>query len=238
MIKRITVFFILLYAGLWCLQQAPSSRAAGWLPLAKSAGGAVPFNIDGTTQCNSTTAATVVLPAFSNTFTNGLAYVSVLSNSGPVTVADTAGLTWTKRVTANDGIAAHVSELWSGPSTGILTSDVATISNTGSGFITSCIASFSGSHFASPFDPNGAIPNGAANCSWTTTNANDILIGTSRENSSTSGAGTGFTSPTNANLNFILFQYKIVSATQSGINYTDNGTTFNPAVCDAIIQGP
>lgn len=35
MIKRIIAFFILLYAGLWCLQQAPS-RAAGWLPLAKS----------------------------------------------------------------------------------------------------------------------------------------------------------------------------------------------------------
>lgn len=37
--KRIVIFFILLYVGLWCLQQSDHSRAAGWLPLVKSAGG-------------------------------------------------------------------------------------------------------------------------------------------------------------------------------------------------------
>lgn len=42
MIKRIAAFFFLLYAGLWCLQQAPS-RAAGWLPLAKSSGAVSTF---------------------------------------------------------------------------------------------------------------------------------------------------------------------------------------------------
>lgn len=33
--KRAVTFFLLLYSGFWCLQQAPS-RAAGWIPLVKS----------------------------------------------------------------------------------------------------------------------------------------------------------------------------------------------------------
>lgn len=41
MIKRIAAFFILLYAGFWCLQQ---SDAAGWLPLVKSGGGAATWH--------------------------------------------------------------------------------------------------------------------------------------------------------------------------------------------------
>lgn len=109
MIKRVAAFFLLLYAGLWCLQQVPS-RAAGWLPLAKVSGGG--GNVTWTPTAN---------PAFQAGTANPQQFLSVAigtaaanrwvifcaaeNNNGTVTAADVGGVTATK---AADGMVGGV----------------------------------------------------------------------------------------------------------------------------------
>lgn len=99
--KRIGAFFLLLYAGLWCLQQAPNSLAAGWLPLAQSAGGAVVVcgsgwtgPTSGLTHCwpmdNAHVTGTTITDAIGSD--NGTAGANVTASTGPSGLTNSARL--------------------------------------------------------------------------------------------------------------------------------------------------
>lgn len=95
MLKRVAAFFVLLYAGLWCLQQAPS-HAAGWLPLAKASGGGGSPTFTGTasgvnascgfsTTCAVTLTATggvLVVAAGGQNLSGGASTISSIATSG------------------------------------------------------------------------------------------------------------------------------------------------------------
>lgn len=192
------------------------------------------FALDGTPQqAHSGGTASQALPAFSNSACNQIAYVDIITNGGPVTGVTSANATWSKRTNTINGSTTH--ELWFAKPAAALTSEVVTVATTTSAFFTAYIFAFSGSHIASPFDGNGAIPSvtNGGTCTFTTSNANDILI---------AGGVSGNTSPDTSytlifgsGTNFLLSEYQIVSATQSAstVPQTSNGT-----ICDAIIKGP
>jgi hypothetical protein len=192
--------------------------------------------LDGTTQtANSGSAASLPLPAFSATFGNDVIYVAVLSNSTPTGVAG-GSLTFTLRATATNG--ANNVALYSAVAPSPLSSVVFTATSNTANFITGCVFAFSGSHSASPFDSNGAIPSttgGGTPLTFTTTNANDILT-------TTGVSQFAVDSPFNAIFTtggccFLSAGYKIVSATQSGSSVTYNSGNV-ASVGDAIIKGP
>lgn len=96
MIKRIAAFLILLYAGLWCLQQAPS-HAAGWLPLAKaSAGGGGTVAVDATSTAVTDSGTGVTTFTQSNLTIGGSATTLIYF----VSFAPTAGTTAVSAVSA------------------------------------------------------------------------------------------------------------------------------------------
>jgi hypothetical protein len=194
-----------------------------------------PFALDGTPQgFFSAGTASGALPGISTTHGNVIIYVGGITNGGPVTsITSTSSLTFSRRTQQAGGTSA---ELWSAKSAAALSNEVITVNTTGSSYFVFAAAAFSGSHFASPFDSNGAIPaTSAAAISFTTSNANDILIGAALSNNS--GAGSGYTQLYDANL--MLFEYKIVTTTQSGLTMTNGGASaIGPSVGDAIIQGP
>jgi hypothetical protein len=103
----------------------------------------------------------------------------------------------------------------------------------GSGYSSAGIFAFNDIHSAAPFDANGAIPNtpNNASCSFTTSNANDILIGMGVSNQA---IDSEFTELISGSIN-LFAECESVTATQSS---TPAIGTFKASVCDAIIQGP
>jgi hypothetical protein len=131
-------------------------------------------------------------------------------------------------------------EVWTAPLSGAaLSGDAITVNLASSSFVSVYVNSFSGYKTAAPFDPNGAIPNTttttASNCSWTTSNANDIIYGFSVSNGISPDAGFTLLSDSNAATWFIFGEYQVVSATQSGTTPTN---IVNQTICDAVLKGP
>ncbi len=160
----------------------------------------------------------------------GLVCVAVGCNGGPVTGITGGGLTWTRR---GRNVASAVNiELWSAPSPAALAGVGITINQTSSGFMTAVAFGINGSALA--FDPNGALPSvigdgsgspTTARCSITTSNAEDFLIGAYRFNfTANPSEGVGWSKISGAN--YMLVEYKIVSATQAGLDVTIS-TGFN-----------
>jgi hypothetical protein len=201
-------------------------------------GGAIPFALDGTPQCaNNSSANSLVLPAFSTTYTNDIVYVVGYNNSNTaetMIVSDTASklTSTTPRASSNNGTATNLNIVNYAALTSALSSDVVTVTFGGTGFASACVFAFSGIHAASPFDSNGAIPLAGNNssCSFTTTNANDILVGLGSNNAA---ADSGFTLIYGSN--FLFAEYQPVTSTQPG---SAAPNTFTASICDAIIKGP
>jgi hypothetical protein len=177
------------------------------------------------------------------TYCNDLIVAVINADSGgsvsSVTDAQSR-LTFTKRA-ASDTAGGTVSDVeeWTAVLTGSpLTSDVITANITPSqGFITILVYAFSNVHTASPFDTNAALPNTQSNgtaCTWTTSNANDIIYGAA--NGSQTTPDSGFTLLSQNPSDYAFSEYKSVSTTQSGSSATtlDNSGSW----CDAIIKGP
>jgi hypothetical protein len=231
-----------LHAALFAILLAVSPALAGSMTLmgaGKVGAAAVPFALDGTPACVNGTSAALAVGTLTTTFPNDVIYAGVTTNGGPViSITGVAGVTFTLRAKFTNG--AQTDELWSGTAASPLSGVTATVNTTSSSFNSSCLYAFSGSHIASPYDPNVAIPNGSVGgtaCSYTTTNANDILIGSTRT-SGTTAASTGFTTIPNSGANFHTDQYKSVSSTQSAFAAPNTGDGSAVFVCDAIIQGP
>lgn len=113
--KRIVVaFFILLYAGLWCIQQAP---AAGWMPLFKAASGGLTVALVDTGTAGQSGGAVT-------TYSSTPITVSGLSNGGLL-----CSCTW-----QNDGVTGQTAT-WNGTSMTLVPSAIVT---TGNGCSPSC----------------------------------------------------------------------------------------------------
>lgn len=195
-------------------------------------GGAAPFALDGTPQAaNSGSSNALALSAFSTTYPNSLICVAVMTNGGPATAPTGGGLSFTLR--KRQGTNPTNLELWTAIADAPLSSQVITVNTTSADFVTACVFAFSGVNAASPFDSNGALP-GTTN-SFTTSNADDILLCIGRLASSSETEDAGFTLITGAD--FLGVEYKIVSATQSGTTVTPFSSGVTGMIVDAIVKG-
>jgi hypothetical protein len=121
-----------------------------------------------------------------------------------------------------------------------LSGDAITVNVASSNFTSVYVNSISDYKTLAPFDPNAAIPNiqtggGSATCSWTTSNANDIIYGFADDNSTSPDTGFSLLSDSNATSWFLFGEYQSVVATQSA---TSAPTLQSQAICDAIQKGP
>jgi hypothetical protein len=224
--------------GLWLTASAFAGSVtllgAGKAP----AGGSAPFALDGTPQAaNSGSSSALALPSFSTTY-SGEVCVAFITNGAPGLAPTGGGLTFTNRASANDGNAAETVELWCAAAGSPVSGQVFTVNTTSAAFVTGVVFAFSGVKTSSPFDAGGPTTvNGAGSyATYTTTNANDIIITLGRTNGSVT-ASTGFTLITGSN--FLGVQYQSVSATQSAVAWTwGTGGNGGGTITDAVQQGP
>ena len=136
-------------------------------------------------------------------------------------ITSTNTTSWARR----SGVAATSSstngiEMWRGKAASAITSETITVNFANSpSFETLDCFGISGSDVSTIWDSNGSLPATAQSAivSVSTSNANDFLIGAYRFGSTASPTqGTGWTIISGAN--FQLTEYKIVSATQSGLS--------------------
>lgn len=156
--------------------------------------------------------------------------VGVGTSSAPTVTSP--HLTFTQR----GGVQSNTYEFIA-QSSGALTSEVITVTQSPAGFLGIIGAAVTGIHAAAPFDANAAIPNSAGTCTWTTSNANDYFI-------ALSGAGPSLTPQAGwTNLGnpsggaWVNLTGKLFAATQTAFSSTNaySAGAFN---CDALIQGP
>ena len=217
--------------------------SAGWFPLVQSGGGggctAGTFGTtDGTMQAiHNASASSLTLPAFSTTNCPDIVYIHTGNNNATETSTTVTGcgLTWTKRARDGNGSATNFLELWTAQAATALTNCQPVVTFAAAGSATAVIFAFNNIHTAAPFDSNAAIPNtpNSAVCTFTTSNANDILIATGASASTT--PDTGFTLIRADATDLFFSEYKSVTSTQST---TAAASTNTAAICDAIIQGP
>lgn len=175
---------------------------------------------------------TVAKPALTTTHTNCIVIVCSESNDDQITgISDTAGLTWAlrKAVVGDNGFGgARVEEVWWARAASILSSDTITVQY-GELVSYAAVTAFgiSGALASgSPFDTNGALPastayvdgGSATTVALTTSNANDFLFACYRIGVADPTQGAGWTLVSGNDASFHLVEYKIVSATQSGLS--------------------
>jgi hypothetical protein len=194
-----------------------------------------PFDLDGTAvSANSGSTASLDLPAFSTTYGNDIVFVAVISNSTPNGVT-ASGLTFTSRKTVTQSGGGTTATLYSAPASSPLSSVVATCTSAGADFMTAAIFAVSGVNFASPYDGNAAIPSssdGSGLLSFTTNNADDILIAMGVRNAE---IDSPFTTVINTGGGFLQVGYRIVTATQSGATIQFAGANCT-SVGDAVVK--
>lgn len=186
-------------------------------------------------NCGSATAPTIAVAA---TPANTVFILGIETNSANVnTVTDTAGLTWTARVSLTN----KVLEYWAVSAAALGAGTTITVTFNASGFYNLGVMAIAGANTVSPFDPNGSLPTLLASGvpSITTTNANTVIYGIERVNTSTPTSGAGFTQVSGSNSAcFGVMQYKIVSAAQTGtsIPVTTGAGTELGTIADAVTK--
>jgi hypothetical protein len=180
----------------------------------------MPLSQDGYSQGNANPGASVIVQ-ISTTLINDLIVVFGYTRGGPVTgIADQASLTWTRRGRFNytGGGGSTYTEIWWAISAGVLTTNQITVTCTSSAYIMFGAVAINGADLTTPFDTNVSLP-GFSNSGTviiSTSNANDFII-CGAENNGSGGIDTGFTALGSPGSGFITQEYKIVSATQSGL---------------------
>lgn len=158
--------------------------------------------------------------------------VAITSNGAAVTsINDSVALSYTKRGDA--GGASDEFSYWVAPSGGAQISNIITVNlNASASYLT--IHAF-GVEDADDFDPNGALPSQGITDprSISTDTAIAFLIHAARASVGAPDPAAGWTTVTTGG--FTAVQYKIVSATQSGLSVSTGSGTANGAVADAFI---
>jgi hypothetical protein len=221
-----------------------SASAAGVGPITAAA--VTPFDLDGTPvgYTNNSPPTTISMPALSTTYGNNINILTLTSNGGPLTgpPTDTMGNTYTKLTDNGTNLTLWYAKV-STPQSG----NVVSFTITNSNFTSVSLFSISGAKFSAPFDPN--IPSGVsgitgAPVSITTTNANDILIGSHVPQSGNAAAVSPWLpifSSVPGGVNdgaFFAVEYQKVTSPQTGtpLNFTDNTTYRQIGV--ALVKGP
>lgn len=223
-------------------------------PATVSALSAIPgLTIDGTISTSAPVGSTIAA-TLSTTLVNDIIVVVFEETAGHTitvsSVADTAGLTWTRRV-AKAGPSQLNCEIWWAYSAGILTSDVVTV--TGSATLSGArltvfgVNGVSSGNYANPWDVNVSLPASISNANSvtesrviSTTATNTMLISVLR---SANALGTltrpsGFASIVSTGANQDC-AYNVVSSAQSSVTETFSWTGTsgeNILVIDAIQQ--
>jgi hypothetical protein len=173
------------------------------------------------------------------TQSNDIIIVSSSANTATVTSVTGGGLSFTQRAASPGG--SDVSE-WSAVAASPLSSVTLTINFSGTpSACTGCAFGVSGANTSTIWDSNGSIPasnSTAGDPTFSTTNANDIVIGSIRGNTATPTSGSGWTAIYAPSNGFYICQYQIFSSPQSGTTCalgTGSGNG-NGYVVDAIIQ--
>lgn len=196
--------------------------------------------LDGSAENNSSGASSLTL-TLTTSAANDVIIVCIAPNAGPVASVSSANVTYTKRSTNNLAGASFPEECWYGIASSPLSSEVITVTQQSSAFISAVAFGVSGANTSSPFDSHGpfTISAGPTDLSVTTGVANTFIFGSYRFGStSTPTAGAGFTRIGSAVLTFHLTEYQIVSTTQSALDVaigTGAGNQ-NGGVGDAIVQ--
>ena len=192
---------------------------------------------EGTAQTNSNPAASRTVTV-STTGDKRLILVHALCNGGPVVSVTSANLTFARWGQSNNG--STTIEVWYAEAPSQITSEVITVTQTSSAYITVCAtAAYSDGGLDIDFDPDATNPTeGTANTSGTisTATANTRIIGAYRSNAS--GTTTPAATWTGIDSNqFIMVEYKDFTSTQSALSVpvmTNTGT--NGWVIYAIIE--
>jgi hypothetical protein len=192
---------------------------------------------EGTAQTNSNPAASRTV-TISTTGGNRLILVHALCNGGPVTSVTSANLTFNRWGRSDSG--STTVEVWYAVASSSLSSEVITVNQTSSAYITVCAtAAYSGSGLDIDFDPDATNPTvGTANTSGTisTATADARIIGLYRSNASATTTPAATWTGIDSN-QFIMVEYKDFTATQSALSVpvmTNTGT--NGWVIYAIIE--
>ena len=175
------------------------------------------ITIDGTAHNNSA-GATTLTATLTTTQPNDLICVYITTNtSAPVTSVTSAHVTFTRKLA--NATSGQI-ELWSGVASAALTSEVITVNQTTSNFITVDAFGLNGVDTTTIWYGAGVTSNATPSDPLTisTTNASDIIIAGFRMATvaSGAGAGAGFTILNSADYQTI--EYDIVSVTQSGLS--------------------
>lgn len=168
----------------------------------------------------------------------GVVYVVVVSNGQAPTSATGCSLTFTQRAQKSDA-SGFITTFRAVSSTALSGCVVAVNFSSAPSFFTGVDFGISGADTSTIFDSNGSVPAtcGAAHCSISTNNANDFIIGTYKFGATSSPTqGAGFTLIDGGG--FTLVEYKIVSATQSGLDIPiGTGDADETAgIADAVMQ--
>lgn len=209
----------------------------------------VPFGLDGSTHFNTGGTANPITLTLTTSDANDIIIVDITTNGGPIVSVSSVALgNFTHHASSSDTTTAQNIERWYAVSSGILSTDIISVTLTSQFEYTTVDAyGISGAHTASPFDSGGPVTDssggntsagGADPYPITTANANTMIIGAYRASTASPTAGSGFTQISGAD--FQLTEYKIVSTTQSALNVTMTTGAGGAAggVIDAIIKGP
>lgn len=227
------VFASLIYpaAAFW------QSRDSNYNVAIQTGGGTNNLAIDNTSNLCSHTATSCSV-TITTTHTNDILIACTQGNgsapTGPPT--DTASLSW-----AQVGSGAASSHMYYAASSGTLTGDTISISYSSSQFNTLQVIAISGANFSSPFDANyprttPATTTTSTPLSFTTANANDIMVACYAENSGSASAGSLWTGFTGGMTGFAANEYLIVSSTQTGTSASLTTGTIKNGLGTALVS--
>ena len=207
------------------------------------------ISVDGSNDNECDTASSCAV-SITTTHTNDLVYMSVSDSAGGLSVSsvsDTAGLSWNLRQSIISGGNGY--DIWTyyAVSANVLNSDSVTVNlSGGSGNMRMAVIGAAGVNLSAPFDPNlSTAPTNTGTTAtptvtFTTTNANDLIIGTTKDSTSTLTAGAaGYTALLCCTSVYFGFEYKVVSATGSNTpSFTASGGTAWGEIGDALEAAP
>ena len=191
--------------------------------------------LDGSSATHSANVFSVNL-TLTTSSANDLIVVDAASNGSGLTASGVTatGLTFTKH--SSFGVSQTI-ERWSAVASSALSGVTITVTQTNQDFLAVTAYGISGANTSSPWD-SGGPQTGTDPISITTVNANTMVIGTYKMNSTASPtAGTGFTQIAADASSFHMSEYKIVSATGTYSVTLGTGAGDSQAgIVDAVVK--
>lgn len=192
--------------------------------------------LDGSTGVLNSTGSPSATLTLTTTASPDVIVVSCAYNgASSVTSVAGSGLTFTHRAKA--GGSQYIDE-WYAIASSPLSSEVITVTFSGSTSYNACTAfGISGANSTAPYDTNSVLPviSTATPTTFSTSNANDIILGLTRTTSAASPTPiSGWTAVYAPTGGYFIAQYEIVSTVQSSASYA--GPATNGTIVDAVVQ--